>query len=62
MLLQTLQEEGLEQETIFLFFSDHGDMLGSQGMDKKQKPFEESIRVPFLLHYPGMDVPPNSTR
>ena len=47
MLLQTLQEEGLEQETVFLFFSDHGDMLGSQGMDKKQKPYEESIRVPF---------------
>ena len=56
MLLQTLQEEGLEQETIFLFFSDHGDMLGSQGMDKKQKPYEESIRVPFLLRYPGMDA------
>ena len=56
LLLQTLQEEGLEQETIFLFFSDHGDMLGSQGMDKKQKPFEESIRVPFLLRYPGMDA------
>ena len=56
MLLQTLQEEGLEQETIFLFFSDHGDMLGSQGMDKKQKPYEESILVPFLLRYPGMDV------
>ena len=54
MLLQTLQEEGLEQETVFLFFSDHGDMLGSQGMDKKQKPYEESIRVPFLLRYPGM--------
>ena len=56
MLLQTLQEEGLEQETIFLFFSDHGDMLGSQGMDKKQKPYEESIRVPFLMRYPGMDA------
>ena len=54
MLLQTLQEEGLERETVFLFFSDHGDMLGSQGMDKKQKPYEESIRVPFLLRYPGM--------
>ena len=44
----------MEQETVFLFFSDHGDMLGSQGMDKKQKPYEESIRVPFLLRYPGM--------
>jgi arylsulfatase A-like enzyme len=29
-------------------------MLGSHGMDKKQKPWEESIRIPFLLHYPAM--------
>src|SRR2546426_7027051 len=30
-----------------------GDMLGSQGMFKKQKPFDESIRVPMLVHWPG---------
>jgi len=53
-LLQTLREEGIEEETIFLFFSDHGDMLGSHGMDKKQKPWEESIRIPFLLRYPAL--------
>ena len=28
-------------------------MLGSQGMERKQKPFDESIRVPFLLRYPA---------
>jgi len=53
-LLQTVEEEGIGQETIFLFFSDHGDMLGSQGKVKKQQPWEESIRVPFLLRYPQM--------
>ena len=53
-LLQTLKEETIEEETIFLFFSDHGDMLGSHGMDKKQKPWEESIRIPFLLRYPAL--------
>ena len=53
-LLQTLDETGLADDTIFLFFSDHGDMLGSQGLDKKQKPWEESIRVPFLLRYPSL--------
>ena len=51
-LLQTLQEEGLAEDTLFVFTSDHGDMLGSQGEVKKQRPWEESIRVPFLLRWP----------
>ena len=52
-LLQTLQEEGLAEDTLFIFTSDHGDMLGSQGEVKKQRPWEESIRVPFLLRWPS---------
>ena len=35
------------------FTSEHGDLLGSHGFYKKQQPYDESIRVPFLLHYPG---------
>ena len=50
-LLQTLREEGLAEDTLFVFTSDHGDMLGSQGEVKKQRPWEESIRVPFLLRW-----------
>jgi arylsulfatase A-like enzyme len=53
-LIQTLMECRIEQETILVFTSDHGDMLGSQGHEKKQRPWEESIRVPFLLRYPGL--------
>jgi arylsulfatase A-like enzyme len=53
-LLATLQECGIREDTIFCFTSDHGDMLGSQGAFKKQQPWEESIRVPFLLSYPGL--------
>jgi len=53
-LLKTIDEEGIAEDTIFLFTSDHGDMLGSQGHARKQRPWEESIRVPFLLRYPGM--------
>lgn len=52
-LLQTLEETGLAENTIFVFTSDHGDMLGSQGQAKKQRPWEESIRVPFLLRWPA---------
>ena len=51
-LLQTLAEEGLADDTLSVFTSDHGDMLGSQGEVKKQRPWEESIRVPFLLRWP----------
>ncbi len=53
-LLQTLRETGLEQDTIFVFTSDHGDMLFSQGGQSKQQPWDESIRVPFLLRYPAL--------
>ncbi|CAG7654375.1 sulfatase [Paenibacillus allorhizosphaerae] len=51
-LWKTLREEGVEEETIFIYTSDHGDMVGSQGHYNKQKPWDESIRVPFLLHWP----------
>ncbi len=52
-LQQALQETGLEENTVFVFTSDHGDMLYSQGQTMKQKPWDESIRVPFLLRFPA---------
>jgi len=52
-IVQTLRESGIEDNTIFVFTSDHGDMLLSHGHTKKQKPWDESIRVPFLLRYPA---------
>ena len=51
-LQQTIREAGIEEDTIFVLSSDHGDMLGSQGQQRKQRPYDESIRVPFLLKYP----------
>jgi len=52
-LLATLDECRLSENTVFVFTSDHGDMLFSQGMIRKQKPYDESLRVPFLLRYPA---------
>ena len=52
-LLQTLDDTGRADNTLVLFFSDHGDMLGSQGSAKKQQPWDESIRIPFLLRWPA---------
>lgn len=51
-LRQTLREVGIADDTIFVFTSDHGDMLGSQGEIRKQRPWDESLRVPFLIQYP----------
>lgn len=53
-ILAVLRESRIEQETVFVFTSDHGDMLGSHGETRKQRPWDEAIRVPFLLRYPGM--------
>jgi len=49
---ETLKEEGLADDTILVFASDHGDMLGCHRMALKQMPFEESISVPFVVEYP----------
>ncbi len=51
-MMGTLKELGMEENTIVLFSSDHGNMLGSQGKILKRKPWEESIRVPGILRYP----------
>ena len=53
-VLRTLRELQLENDTIFVFTSDHGDMLFSHGQQKKQRPWDESILVPFLLRYPAV--------
>jgi len=52
-ILKTLSETGMEENTILVFTSDHGDMLCSLGQQRKQRPWDESIRVPFLLRYPA---------
>jgi arylsulfatase A-like enzyme len=43
---------GQADDTVFVFTSDHGDMLQSQGLHHKQQPWDESLRVPFLIRYP----------
>lgn len=52
-IVRTLKARGLDQDTIILFTSDHGDMLGSHGMRRKRKPHEESAGVPGILRWPA---------
>ena len=53
-LLRSLEELGIESDTIVVFTSDHGEMLGSHGHFHKGQPWDESVRVPFLISYPGI--------
>ncbi len=52
-LMRKLDELGLRDNTIVVFTSDHGDMLGSHGTFLKRKPWEESIRVPGIVRWPA---------
>lgn len=51
-----VEKAKIAENTIFVFTSDHGEMMGSQGLKPftKQRPWDESIRVPFLIKYPGL--------
>jgi len=52
-LMAALDEAGIAEDTIVVFTSDHGDILGSHGHQRKQKPWEESLMVPFVMRWPG---------
>ena len=52
VVLQAIETSGQADNTIVVFTSDHGDMFGSHGMNRKCVPWDESIRVPFLIRWP----------
>ncbi len=52
-ILQCIKDAGLEDNTIVVFTSDHGEMMGSHGRMYKSTWFEESLGVPFLIRWPG---------
>jgi arylsulfatase A-like enzyme/poly(3-hydroxybutyrate) depolymerase len=54
IVLDALKESGLEDNTIVVFTSDHGEMNGAHSMVAKNKFYDESSRVPFLIAGPGV--------
>jgi arylsulfatase A-like enzyme len=52
-LWEALKAAGIEKNTVLVFTSDHGDMIGSHQMIRKQKPWDEALRTPMLWHYPA---------
>lgn len=58
-VLDALKELGLEDDTIVLYTSDHGGMLGVHGLWQKSVFYEPSVGVPLLFRVPGA-TPANS--
>lgn len=52
-VLQALEESGEADNTLIVFTSDHGEMMGSQGRFGKLVLYEEAYCVPFMVKYPG---------
>lgn len=56
-ILEYLEKEGLDKNTIVVFTSDHGDLMSEHGKLNKGLPYEMSARVAFLMRYPGKIEP-----
>jgi arylsulfatase A-like enzyme len=52
-ILKTLDESGLRNDTIIVYTSDHGDMMGSHRLLAKCVMFQEAVQVPLLMRLPG---------
>lgn len=62
-LLDTLQDQGLYEDTLILFASDHGESIGVHGgaFDKGGMAYEELYRIPLIVKLPGNSKAGTST-
>lgn len=56
-LLDGLDGLGVAENTIVIFISDHGDLIGEHGMFYKGVMYDGSARVPFMIRWPGVSRP-----
>lgn len=54
-IIDKLEELGLMENTIVVYTSDHGDMMGSHNLLTKAVMFQEAVKVPLLIKIPGME-------
>jgi arylsulfatase A-like enzyme len=55
-LRKVLEEEGLAENTIFVFMSDHGCHFCTRNAEYKRSTHNSSLRVPMLIHGPGFET------
>ena len=53
-LVDAVESLGLYENTILVFTSDHGEMFGAQGRRAKNIFYDEAVRVPCLIRWPGV--------
>lgn len=51
-VLDALDEKGIRDNTIVIYTSDHGEMMGSHGLMEKNTYYDEAFKVPMLIRYP----------
>lgn len=56
-ILEDLERYGMDENTMIIFTSDHGEMLGGHGMREKNVFFEESAHIPLIIWYPNKIQP-----
>src|SRR5262249_30790358 len=61
-ILNTLRELDLERDTIVLYTTDHGEMLGEHGLWQKFVFYESSVGVPLIVRAPGITEGPARSR
>ncbi|MEZ5834783.1 MAG: sulfatase-like hydrolase/transferase [Geminicoccaceae bacterium] len=52
-ILDRLEENGLADDTLVIYTSDHGDQLGERGLWWKQTFYDQSVKVPLVMRWPG---------
>ena len=55
-ILAALELNGVADNTVVIFTSEHGEMAGDHGMLEKRSMYEESARVPLIMHVPGLSA------
>jgi arylsulfatase A-like enzyme len=53
VVLRSLKEAGLEEKTLVIFSSDHGEMDGAHRLEQKATLYEEAARIPFIVTWKG---------
>ncbi len=56
-LRRKLEELGLSENTVFVYSSDQGFYIGDHGWYDKRWMYEESLKMPLIIHWPGVTQP-----
>ncbi|MFX0103519.1 MAG: sulfatase-like hydrolase/transferase [Candidatus Hodarchaeota archaeon] len=52
-ILDALEEEGLKEDTVIIFTTDHGENKGDHGLWWKNNMYDHASRIPFIIRWPN---------